>query len=258
MKNTLKLLIALALASCAFGQLNTMFSTTLSAAVTTTSQSSVCLTSLTNVVAPSTAGSGSEIFVDREAMLVNGPLPSTGTCVPVQRGYNGTPTQTHQTLIWVWFGDPTWFIEKDVSEENWGGSCTKSTLFASPIINTRTGSWKVCDSKSRLGYAGPFGDGGTAPMAETDNAGTAAYTVLATDEWVNLTGLTATRIFTLPSAVALPGKRFHFTDATLAGTSMVLLELNAANGSATFSCIAAAPQSSCDVVSNGTIWISVN
>jgi hypothetical protein len=233
----------------AHGQANTLYNTTLSAAVKSTDQS-ICLTSTTNLVVPSASAVGSLLMVDREAMQVVGPL--LGSCFPVLRGVNGSPTQAHLTGIWVWFGDPTWFINKESGTEQWGASCTAASLYASPIINTRTGNWEVCDSTGHIAYAGPWGDGGNMIPAVT-NHGDSAYTALAQDNIIVFTAMSAGRLVTLPSATALPGKMYIIKNGS--GTSEAIT-VATVDASATFAC-GTGTYISCKVWSNGTVWFSI-
>jgi hypothetical protein len=242
-------LLALGFASpLAHGQANTVYNTTLSAAVTALTQQTVCLTSTTNIVAPSASAAGSIIFVDREEMQVVGPV--VGSCVPVLRGGpDGTPTQLHASGIWVWYGDPTWFSAKPAGQEQWGSTCTAAALYASPIIYVKTGNWAVCDSNSRIGYGGPWGSGGNLPASIT-KVSDAAYTALATDSIIDYTAITTTRVVTLPAATALPNKVYVIQN-TSTGTGQI--ELATVNASSTLDC-GGTGYGGCTVFSNGTTW----
>lgn len=253
MKTLFLLAFACVLGIPAHGQANTLYNTTLSAAVKSSDQS-VCLTSTTNLVTPSATAVGSVLMVDREAMQVVGPL--LGSCFPVLRGLNGSPTQAHATGIWVWFGDPTWFINKEVGTEQWGASCTAAAIYASPIINTRSGNWEVCDSTSRIAYAGPWGTGGNLPSAVT-NILTGAYSAKATDTIIVYTTLTATSLVTLPAASALPGKMYIIKNAATTSQTGVNITVATVDGSATFACETATAYGACQIVSNGTVWYSI-
>jgi hypothetical protein len=250
MKTLFLLGIACVLGIPAHGQANTLYNTTLSAAVKSTDQS-ICLTSTTNLVVPSASAVGSLLMVDREAMQVVGPL--LGSCFPVLRGVNGSPTQAHLTGIWVWFGDPTWFINKESGTEQWGASCTAANIYASPIINTRTGNWEVCDATSHIAYAGPWGDGGSFIPAVT-NVADAAYSALAQDSIIVYTSISTTRLVTLPAATALPGKMYVIKNGTATGDT---IEVATVDGSATHACETTTAYGSCKVWSNGTVWFTI-
>jgi hypothetical protein len=253
MKTILKIATLLGLfAAAALGQQNTLYNTTLSAAVTSSNQQTVCLTSVTNYVAPSATAAGSIIFVDREEM--QGVGPAVGTCIPVLRGGpDGTPTQLHASGAWVWMGDPTWFSNKPAGQEQWGANCTASTLYASPIIYVKTGNWAVCDSTSHIAYAGPYGDGGFMPAAIT-NKTTGNYTALATDNLIVFTGLTGTSVVTLPAATALYGKVYTIKNGSSAADA---IEIATVEGSSTYPCgIDTNGWQVCTVYSNGTAWFA--
>jgi hypothetical protein len=254
MKTILKIATLLGLfAAAALGQANTLSSTTLSAALTIApggAQQQVCLTSTTNVVAPTNSAAGSLLFVDREALQVAGPV--VGSCVPVFRGASGTPTQPHTTGILVWIGDPTWYINKDYGQEQWGASCTASALYASPLINLKTGNWAVCDSTSRITYAGPWGEGGNLPASFTTH-GDSAYSALATDTVIVYTTLSTTRLVTLPAATSLPGKVYIIKNGTSSAQSITVATVDT---SATFACETATAWGACSIISNGTVWYS--
>lgn len=152
MKNLTNLIavsfVAALLSLSAFAQSQgsqTMATTTLSAAVSTTSQNYVCLTSLTNVTA--TAAIQTELFVDGEAMMVstNG-VPPSGTCVPVTRGTAGV-RGTHASGATVYVSRPNQFVAVDYGKGP-SGSCSTSTAYNGttvlPFIDTRSGRRYNC------------------------------------------------------------------------------------------------------------------
>jgi hypothetical protein len=113
----------------------TLGNTTLSAAMTTTSNQAVRVAATTGITAGSTM-----IFVDKEAMFVNG---VSGTTLTVMRGYGGTAAGTHASGSRVWLGPANYFMSKDKPE---GGSCTAGNELVLPIINIANGSRWNCVS----------------------------------------------------------------------------------------------------------------
>lgn len=141
MKNITKKLVSflvafLAVASYAQQQgAQTLSTTTLGAAVTTTSTTNINLASLTNVTA--SASVQTVLWVDTEAMTVTtNSVPAAGTTVQVTRGSLGTKAQTHASGRTVYVSRPNLFQGYDVS-----GSCTAGIGLAAklPWINTTSG-----------------------------------------------------------------------------------------------------------------------
>lgn len=124
---------------------NTLYSTTLSSAMTQT-QNFVVLASITNLTTTS------ELYIDGELFVVGKNWNATSTTVPISRyaGQNGS----HVTGALVLFGKPSWFYTYDPSgacpNPPSNGGTTPATIFASPWINVRTGSTWRC-------YAGQYG-----------------------------------------------------------------------------------------------------
>ena len=140
-RNFLVLVMALAMASSAFGQLTTS-QTTFSVAVGY-SDKTVYLTSVT----PNTGAQGvlglnlgafqTVIYVDKEAM---GVVSVNGTAVVVQRGIDGTRQSAHTTGALVWFGAPTYFsLNADPA-----GTCIAANEVALPRFFELTGNGWTC------------------------------------------------------------------------------------------------------------------
>lgn len=118
----------------------TLSTTTLGAAVTSTSATAINLASLTNVTA--TASIQTVIWVDTEAMtVVTGGVPSTGNYVHVTRGTNGTKAETHASGRTVYVGRPNLYQGYDVA-----GTCTAGSglAYVLPWINTSNGKRFQC------------------------------------------------------------------------------------------------------------------
>lgn len=118
--------------------------TTLSAVVTAPGQGAP---SQLVVVASATGISvGSELFVDREAMLVNA---VNGTALTVQRGYDATSASAHANSSLVYAG-PTSGITGSpfLYQDPRIGSCTASSLLYSLYINVVTGALWQCTAST--------------------------------------------------------------------------------------------------------------
>jgi len=128
----LSLFLGLALCSPAFGQ-TALTMTTLSAAVSTSSTTTVRVTSATGIVANTTM-----LYVDTEAMFVNS---VSGTAIGVTRGFNGTPANPHISLATVLIGSPTAFNVTDPA-----GACTAANTPFTPYVNIRNGNQWLCST----------------------------------------------------------------------------------------------------------------
>lgn len=107
--------------------------TTLSAAVSTSSTTSVPLTSATGVVANSTI-----LLIDSEAMFVNS---ISGKIAGVTRGYQGTQANPHISLATVLLGPPAAFYAVDPA-----GSCTAANTPYTPYVNIRNATQWLCST----------------------------------------------------------------------------------------------------------------
>lgn len=126
----------------------TLTYTTLSAAVTTTSQTTFTVASATGITANNTLlyvedGNGG----NPEAVFVNS---VSGTQIGVTRGYNGTLANTHLSGSVVLAGPPTNFFYVDPS-----GSCTAASS-VTPYVNIITGRQWICSSVSGTYVPGWF------------------------------------------------------------------------------------------------------
>lgn len=149
MKNITKLFVPLASLVLFTGILvaqqqgaQTISTTTLGSAVTTTSATNIKLASLTNVTA--TASVQTVLWVDTEAMTVaTNTVPAAGTTVTVTRGALGTKAETHASGRTVYVSRPNLYQGYDVA-----GSCTSGLglAFKLPWINTTDGNRYNCYS----------------------------------------------------------------------------------------------------------------
>lgn len=122
----------LLLTSTAYAQA-TVNSTTLSAAVTTTSQLVIQVTS------SSTMAVGQYLFVDAESMRITAINSNVSTLVSVQRGADGTAAALHANGSLVWSGPGRNFYSYDVA-----GPCTATQEIALPHINVKSGNIYDC------------------------------------------------------------------------------------------------------------------
>lgn len=206
----LTLLLGMALAAPAFGQ-TLLVNTTLAAAVTSKSSTTVSLTAITGLTAGNSA-----IWVDQEEMYVNF-VPATGTILGVTRGYGGTIAATHLVSATV-FLLPTAAAggsQSALVSVNPLGSCTRSDSRYLPIINTRTAQFTDCYGGQWV-TGNSMSNGSTVPLFKvvTPNTGGTAYTSINT----NGTTLAATTMYC--SEADLPSNRLITGIGVLNGTTV--------------------------------------
>lgn len=230
-----------ALVAPAHAQQNTLFTTTLSGAVTS-SASYITLASSTNVTVPTQGANGSFLYIDREMFQVVAASPpgtTTNQQFLVVRGVNGTKASAHASgqIVWIGFGD--WFSNDAAGTSQPQGSCVIANVYASPSIHVQDGTFWTCDSTKLWGYAGPnIGEYG-ARNAITQVSATYAATYY--DSIIEATANSFT--ITLPAAAAMPGKVY-----ILSNTSSGTITVTTAHGCASYT------TGGCTVYSNGTVW----
>jgi hypothetical protein len=126
--------LLLCLAAPIWAQTDTT-NTTLSAAVTSTSATTIRVTSATGFTAGSTFA-----YVDHEQMEV---LSVTGTSIGVRRGSGSTGASIHASGARVYVGPFSAFVSWVINPL---GACTGSNYPYLPVINTRTGAIYNCVS----------------------------------------------------------------------------------------------------------------
>lgn len=227
MKNKLSLfLIAallLAVSPAAFAQTAT-YQTVLSAAVNTT-QTTITVASMTNMVASSQTVT-SLIYCDGELMKINA-INTTSLVASVSRGYDITVAGSHPTAMPCWFGvggtggggtgGP--FITQDPAGFGGGGTpvlgtaCVRTAYPFLPLVNIRNNSLVDC-----VGTAGTAGGvrwranslamfTGAHPLTNVNDA---AYTATLDDEIVRMSNMTTARTVTLPAITGIVGKLMVF------------------------------------------------
>jgi hypothetical protein len=137
-----QILILLVLSAiAAFGQ-QTTTSTTLSTALSSTTNADWCIGSATGVRLPSTSNNGSFLMVDREIAQVTGQGGSS-TCFKVKRAQLGSAQNAHAATSRVWVGgagvgsgdSSRPFTDAFVSTLP-SGACVASAQYTLPIIYT--------------------------------------------------------------------------------------------------------------------------
>lgn len=201
MKNRL---YSFALALCltvgaAFGQVNSLTQTTLSAAALST-DSTIMVTSATGINAPSpgTGVIGSQLYVISpgsprgETMLVRS---VTSTTIGVRRGATGIRSGFPNGAI-VLIGQPNWFQTYDPN-----GSCVTASVYVSPWVNTLTGNQWLCSSVT-LSWVPSWGNAAGDAFAPTTAVASVAGATLPSGPLFHMTGTNAITSFTMPVGFA--------------------------------------------------------
>ena len=217
MKKITLILSILALALCSFAQngQNALTQTTLAGAVTgpalysgtsPTTQTTVCLASVTGLAAPLLPGTPSSIiFVDHEAMGVFG-VNTSSNCVFVNRGYLGTTASPHLSGDMVLYGPnyavtlsqggnpvPSGLFQQDPAQ--W--STCNSGVPTQTWVNVMTAAQWICST-----VTGGFVPGFNNPLYTVSpgltTAVASAATILPTGPFFHLTGTTSVVNITTP------------------------------------------------------------
>jgi hypothetical protein len=119
-------------------------------------QNFVQLASNANVVDPKTSRTQTLLYVDTELMNVLAIAPITGI-LTVERGYNGTKANSHNSGATVYVGTPNQFFNYDPS-----GACTAGGISVTPFINIFNGNqWTCVGGLWTLSSSGSGGGGST-------------------------------------------------------------------------------------------------
>ncbi len=205
-----------------------MNQTTINAAATATA-GTVSVASATSIVA------GHEMFIEREAMLVQS---VSGTTISVQRGYDGTNAASHPQGALAYTGTPSRF-----SRTNYAGSCTSTSQVVLPIVNTATGQLFDCVNSLWASFTTtPGGAGGN--IRSRRDVGNAATTIALTDYVVSLrttgtgSGGTGNPVitWTLPTVgTGILGKEYVFLDESGGVTATTYIAVyGTVNGSTSY------------------------
>lgn len=193
----------------------TLSRTTLSAAVSSTSNTIVVVASATGITATVTA-----LYVDSEYMTVNA---VNGTTLSVTRQGRG---ETHLSGATVWFGPPAAF--KTAQPAGFpAGSCNRATELFLPWINVASGVISDC-------LGGVWVQGVTAPLQNTPfrmlapNSGGTVYTSLGGTGTAPVSGTLFCTEIDLPFNKLLTG--IGILNGTVVGTDNHLVMLYDASG----------------------------
>jgi hypothetical protein len=187
--------LVLAVAISGFGQstTNVLSATTLAAAVTSTSQTSLKLASVTGITATSTLlyledGAGG----NPEAVFVNAVNTGSNT-VSVTRGYNGTQANQHISGGVVLYGpaNSPGFVSVDPS-----GSCVAASS-TTPTVNILTGRQWICSTI--LARWVPGWNNNAKVDGATTAVASAAGQVTPTGQLFHITGALGITGFLLPT-----------------------------------------------------------
>jgi hypothetical protein len=213
-KTTLSVFLAVLLAFAAFGQVNTITPTTLSAAVGY-SDTVITVASASSFSAPTNGGPGSYVLIDSEIMSVQS---ISSTSITVTRGVGGIRSG-HVTSTTTWAAAPNLFYSS-----NPAGTCITAQLFVYPYINSRTGEVWACYGSDRTGtktgewrlmlngYSTPFG-----ATAGLDRYANIAFGGVA---WSGVgTTLSPTTTVTYVASIDLPVGKLVTGVSYLAGTT---------------------------------------
>lgn len=173
--------VAFALSGFAQTAQNTLTVTTLSAALTQSSNS-LRVASATGITAGNTllyiedgtSGAGEAVFVNSVS----------GTTIGVTRGYNGTQANAHLSGAIVYAGAPNLFASVDPA-----GSCTAATAPATPYINIMNGNQWLCSTVTSSWVPGYFNS--SAPAGVTTAVASVAGATNPSGPLFHITGTNA-------------------------------------------------------------------
>jgi hypothetical protein len=181
----------------------------------------VSLASCTNIVAPSATQTGTELFFDQEAAIVQAVQSTTPCLLSVLRGYDASPTGTPNTgafhpngsLVYAGpvtgaFGTPF-----TISDPPLGG-CTLASEVYTVRINTRNGRIWTCGSNSRWQLQT------VAPLINASPAATVTLTAAQSGQAFAF-DRAAGVIYTLPTPAVGLNYRFIFTVAQTSAANEV-------------------------------------
>lgn len=142
MKTKLKISILILLAAVASFAQTTLTSTTLAAAMVTTSGTPatvLSITSATGITGQTLGGFTTYLWIDQELMGVS---TVSGTRITVVRGQAGTQPRNHNNAAVVWLGSSAAFLRAGPNDPS--GQCQRTLLAYVPRINPGTGNMFDC------------------------------------------------------------------------------------------------------------------
>ena len=145
MRTTMKtILLASIIGASAFGQLNTLVQTSLSAAITQT-QTVFSVGSATGINGATNAVAASNLYVVDQGQVL-GELMTvqsvSGTSITVSRTSSRAKPHLSGAMVLVATA-PNWFQTKDPA-----GSCVTASTYVTPYLNINTGAMWVCSAKT--------------------------------------------------------------------------------------------------------------
>ncbi len=193
MKNLTKLSILFALSSVlAFGQLNSLVQTSLSAAITA-KQTTFAVAAATGINGASASVPGSALYIvdpgQIRGELVN-VISISSTTVTVRRADKATPHVSSAMVLVA--TAPNWFYSVDPV-----GSCVTASVYASPYLNVTNGAQWLCSAKTLSwvpGWGNPYGS--PAVLSGTATASVAGATAVA-GPLIEISGTNAITSFTM-------------------------------------------------------------
>lgn len=161
----------------------TINTTTLAAAATGSGTGPSTVTVASN----STMAVGQLLYVDREAMRING---INSTVISVTRGENGTIRADHANGALVFSGPPSYFSQSTYQYEP-AGPCTATALLSTPSIYTQSGNIYQCSGGFwAILKRGGLSDGGLARLGNGNTTYTASGAITPEPGVVWLNGTT--------------------------------------------------------------------
>lgn len=230
------------LVASAFGQQNTIRQTSLSAAITATA-TRITVASATGISAPTISSAGSALYIVDIGQTM-GELVSvtavSGTTISVSRIQGRATGHISGAMVLVATA-PNWFYTIDPQ-----GSCVLAQTYATPYVNTSTGSQWLCSTKT-LSWTASWGNTTGSPQAltATATASVAGATAIA-GPFVEISGTNAITSFTMstgwngqgfcvyPTAAFTTTATNNISEATTADADQILCYVYNAN-SAKFS-----------------------
>ena len=212
----------------------TLTTTTLSAAISSTSVKAIVVASATGFTANTTS-----LFVDKEFMSIEA---VNGTTITVIRGAFGTKAALHNSGATLYVGPSNYFFSSDVS-----GGCTSTNLLVLPFINTNNG--KISDCRSS-GQWIQIGDGTmTSGAVETVRAFCTGTAGSGETEFLNgaacSAATTATARYVASSAGQIANLRVFSSAAAVGGSNKDVLTVFKNGSSTALTCTIAASGTTC-------------
>lgn len=186
-------ILGLLAALCSFAQVNSIVQTSLSSAITS-SQTKFAVASATGINAPTASIPGSVLYVVDPGQILGEPMPVlavSSTTVTVRRTNGRAAAHASGAMVLIATA-PNWFYSIDPV-----GTCTATSVFASPWVNIENGRQWLCSSKTGTWVAG-WGNNAGSPqvLSATATASVGGATAIA-GPVVEISGTNAITSFTM-------------------------------------------------------------